>query len=191
MATIEIKNKELTIRLHGMDKLMAFRSKLTIPLDHIREVMVRPPDAYGKGPVVAYKIAGAYLPDVISAGLFWASRGLANSPKHALERLERSRQAIQELDADSDGHRDQALELVAQAMSELRAGAEKEDVSPDDEGSGWAFYTVHDPDKTIGLTLQHEKIRHVVIEIDDMTPEEAVQMIIDAKSAGATYRTPG
>lgn len=191
MATIEISNDELTIQLHGMDKLLALKSKLTIPLRSIHDLTVRPPDAYGKGPIVAYKIAGSYLPEVITAGYFWVSAGLDNNPKRALEHLERAHKEIERLAADDSGRRDKTLEMVAQAMDELRLGAKESNVSLDDPGKGWAFYSVKEPEKTIGFEVEGERVRHVVIELDDLTPEEAVQMIREAKSKGATYRTPG
>ena len=47
----------------------------------------------------------------------------------------------------------------------------------EEEGKGWAFYDLHDPDKTIGIDVEHAKVRRIVIEVDGITPEEAVQRI--------------
>jgi hypothetical protein len=190
VATIEISGKDLIISLRGMDKLLALRSKLRIPLDHVRTATVKPADAFGKGPIRAFRLAGAYVPDVVTAGFFWVSRGLSQGPRNALERLERARESIEELSGELAGPRDTALALVKQAIETLRTGAEEANVTADD-GRGLAFYSVQDPLKTIGLELEHERIRRVVVEVEDMTPDEAVRRITDAKASVATYRTKG
>jgi hypothetical protein len=190
VATIEISGKDLIISLRGMDKLLALRSKLRIPLDHVRTVTVKPPDAFGKGPIRAFRLAGAYVPDVVTAGFFWVSRGLPQGPRNALERLERAKESIEELEGDLAAPRDKALALVNQAIETLRVGADEVNVAADD-GRGLAFYSVQDPLKSIGLELEHERIRRVVVEVEDMPPEEAARRINDAKTSAATYRTKG
>jgi hypothetical protein len=191
VATIEITDRDLIIRLRGMDKLLALRSKLKIPLDHVRAVTVKPPDAFGKGPIRAFRLAGAYVPDIVTAGFFWVSRGLTPGPRNAIERLERAKESIEELEGPLASHRDKALALVVEAIEVLRSGADEVKVAVDDDGRGLAFYAVQDPMRSIGLELEHERIRRVVIEIEGMTPEEAAQVIADAKAAGASYRSPG
>lgn len=190
MATIEISGKDLIISLRGMDKLLALRSKLRIPLDHVRTATVKPADAFGKGPIRAFRLAGAYVPDVVTAGFFWVSRGLSQGPRNALERLERAKESIEELDEALAVSRDKALDLVKQAIDTLNVGAQEANLGADD-GRGLAFYSVQDPLKSIGLELEHERIRRVVVEVEDMTPEEAVRRINDAKTSAASYRTPG
>jgi hypothetical protein len=67
MATISIDGSNLNIDVEGMDRLWAMKSRLTIPLAHVRgagtdpEITRRP-----KG----WRGPGAYVPGVIAAGTF-------------------------------------------------------------------------------------------------------------------------
>jgi len=67
MATISIDRNHLTVEVHGADKLWALKSRLTIPLKHVRGAtadpgMAREPKGF-RGPVT-------HLPGVIVAGTF-------------------------------------------------------------------------------------------------------------------------
>ncbi|MDO9019970.1 MAG: hypothetical protein Q8S73_04540 [Deltaproteobacteria bacterium] len=42
MATIEIKDQALVITIEGLDKIMALRSSITVPLAHVTGVTARP-----------------------------------------------------------------------------------------------------------------------------------------------------
>ncbi len=67
MATILIEGQNLTIEVEGLDKLWALKSRLTIPLAHVRGATADPgivdePKGW-RGP-------GAHIPGVIVAGTF-------------------------------------------------------------------------------------------------------------------------
>ena len=74
-------------------------------------------------------------------------------------------------------HREKALQHLAHSTEEMRAAATELGVDPNDKGRGWAFYELHDPEKTIGLDVAGEKVRRVVIEIEGQTPEAAAEAI--------------
>lgn len=67
MATININGGELTIDVEGLDKLWTLKSRLTIPLAHVRGATADPSITTepkgGRG-------AGTHLPGVIVAGTF-------------------------------------------------------------------------------------------------------------------------
>ena len=50
---------------------------------------------------------------------------------------------------------------------------------------GPSFYSVHDPRRAIAIDVDAEKVRHVVVQIDDEAPEEAVARIERAISGPA------
>lgn len=67
MATVTVDAGELTVEMQGADKLWALRSRLTIPLDHVRGAthdpgIVREPQGW--------KLGGSRIPGVIVAGTF-------------------------------------------------------------------------------------------------------------------------
>lgn len=180
MATIEIADGNLVITLHGFDKFLALRSQLTIPLAHIRAVTVRPPDAHGDGAIHAYRVAGAYMPDSITAGYFWVTSGLGLTPKPVIEAIRRAKSNVETWPVEEGGHRDRAVLCLQKAEEEVVAGAQAAGLDLDDPGKGWAFYDVRDPNKTIGFELEHERLKHVVIELDDLSPEEASDKVLAA-----------
>ena len=67
MATISIDGNNLTVEVHGADKLWALKSRLTIPLEHVRGATADPGMANEpKG----FRGPGTHLPGVIVAGTF-------------------------------------------------------------------------------------------------------------------------
>lgn len=67
MATISIDGNELVVEVQGLDKLWALKSRLTIPLAHVRGAtedrgIAREPKGW-RGP-------GAHIPGVVVAGTF-------------------------------------------------------------------------------------------------------------------------
>lgn len=177
MATIEIKDDNLVIHIIGVDKLLSLRSQLTVPLKDIRSVAVRPADARGQGEVRAYRVAGAFIPGTVTAGYFWVAGGLGTTPKPSIEALHRAKTAVEEWTYDTGGFKQRAVEYVTKAIEEVTNGAQEGRLNLEEEGKGWAFYDLHDPDKTIGIDVEHAKVRRIVIEVDGITPEEAVQRI--------------
>jgi hypothetical protein len=178
MAHLEITDGNLVIDIRGLDQLLALRSSISVPLSSIKSVTARPPDARGQGNIKAYRVAGALIGSTI-AGYFWVSEGLGASPGPVLAKLEQARDA---LEAWPDAAHDEALEHVRQAEAVVRAAAERSGQDATDPGRGWAFFMVTDPDKAIGIDVEHGRIRRVVVEVDDETPEAAVERIRAALS---------
>lgn len=186
MATIRITDTDLVIEMHGMDKFWALRSQVTIPLAHIRKVDVRPADAHVSNMKGALRV-GSYVPGYVLAGYYYmtAAGGVGPNAQAVFEGLEQTRRAI-EAWPQGDGsprqgsHKDTALQHLARTADEMRASAAELGIDPGDTGRGWAFYELHDPDKTIGFDVVGEKVRRVVIEIEGQSPEEAARAIEEA-----------
>jgi hypothetical protein len=70
---VEIKDGDLVLTVEGLDKLLALRSHLTVPLRHITGVRADPDalSAIDKG----WKVAGSGIPGVLRAGIFQGSDG--------------------------------------------------------------------------------------------------------------------
>jgi len=180
MATITLTETDLIIEMHGIDKFWALRSTLSVPLVHIREVEVRPKDARPAN-MKALRV-GTYVPGYVLAGYYYMIEGVGVNATAVFESLEQAQHAIEawpqgKATPRDPGHRDQALEHVKHAIDAMRAAAQEAGVDPSDRGKGWAFYEVHDADKTIGIDLAGERIRRAVIEIEGQTPEQAAEAI--------------
>ncbi len=67
MAEIEIKGDKLVVHMTGFHKVMALKSQLEIPLSHVRSVETDSPIVHED---VGFKLPGAYLPGVITAGSY-------------------------------------------------------------------------------------------------------------------------
>ena len=108
--------------------------------------------------------------------------GVGPNAAAVFESLERATHAVAEWPQGEgtpreQSHRDKATEHLARATEAMRAAAEAAGVDPADKGRGWAFYELHDPEKTIGLDIRGEKIRRVVIEVEGQSPEAALAAI--------------
>jgi hypothetical protein len=67
MAQVSIDNGELIVEIEGLNKVWALKSRIAIPLNHVRGATIDP------GIVREWKgvrTAGTYLPGVIVAGTF-------------------------------------------------------------------------------------------------------------------------
>lgn len=71
MAEIELDGDRLVARIHGLGKILALRSELTIPLTHVRDAEVSPPDVRQRwrNPLRMH-VPGSDLPFVVMAGTF-------------------------------------------------------------------------------------------------------------------------
>ena len=56
---------------------------------------------------------------------------------------------------------------------------------------GRSFYDVHDPEQAIAIDLHHEPLKHLVLELDDEEPEEAVRRIERVLDGDATPSAGG
>lgn len=79
MATISVQGQDLVVEMTGLDKVWSLKSKLTIPLAHVRGATVDPGIL---GEPKGIRAPGTHLPGVITAGtfhqdgekVFWAVR---------------------------------------------------------------------------------------------------------------------
>jgi hypothetical protein len=177
MASIEIADDNLVIHIHGWDKLLALRSTLTIPLAHVRHAVARPGDArYDE--MEGVRLAGGYWPGSFAAGYFWVTGGLGGATATALEQLEGARERL----TQSGEAAAAAIAQVDAAIGEVKKMLE---IAKLPEMTRYlAFYDVHEPDKTIGLDVEHERLRRVVIQLDEEAPEAAVKRILAAIGGG-------
>jgi hypothetical protein len=83
MAHLTIENGTLTVTMQGLDKILALRSHLSVPLTHIRGVEVRPPEAFALWH--GFRI-GTNLPGVVTAGTFITADGNVFYDMHDPER---------------------------------------------------------------------------------------------------------
>jgi len=70
---IDIENDNLVFTLTGVDKVLALKSKLSIPLNHVKSVSTDQADwNYFK----MLKVMGANIPGIIVDGMFLSKEGL-------------------------------------------------------------------------------------------------------------------
>jgi hypothetical protein len=73
MVEISVEGDKAIFAVHGWDKLWALRSRLEIPLEHIRDVHA---DTSPKmGWFQGLKVAGTHIPNVFLAGTFYQDGG--------------------------------------------------------------------------------------------------------------------
>lgn len=178
MASIDISGDNLVIHIHGWDKLLALRSTLTIPLSHVKHAVARPGDARFDE-MEGVRIAGGYWPGSFAAGYFWVTGGLGGPSATALERLTSARAELERAGESATA----ALAHVDAAIGDVKAMLESAKLP---EATHYlAFYDVHDPASTIGLDVEHERLRRVVIQLDEEDPDAAVARVLAAVGGGA------
>jgi hypothetical protein len=84
MVEISINRDRVRFEVEGWDKLWAFKSRLEIPLAHIRSVRIDPEPA--RGWWHGLKLAGTGIPGVFTAGTFIQSDGAVFFDVHDPER---------------------------------------------------------------------------------------------------------
>lgn len=117
MATIDVSNDHLVVRIHGLDRLLALTMSVEVPLAHVRGVRADPPEG---------DFDAAVKDPSLGTGVFI-----------------RGRLAVGTVDL------------------------------PD----GLAFYDVHDKRNAIAIDLDHERYKHIVVELDEEPPEVARQRL--------------
>ncbi len=128
-ASIELKEGELIVHIHGWDKVRAMRGTLSVPLAHVTGARAHPEEAWFDDVIVnSFSGVGVYIPGLLAVGTV-------------------------------------------------------------DLADGRSFFDVHDPKKAIAIDLQHEHLQHLVVELDDETPEEAVHRIERVFDGGPTPAT--
>lgn len=182
MATIDIKEAQLVVQIHGWDVVLALRSTLTIPLAHIKSVTATPPDAVYDD-MKGMRLAGGYVPNGFAAGYFWVTGTAGHAgQQHALAQLTT---ALKDLDGLADDGNFRASEVkshIESAASALRKALHAAGVS--DLPAYLAFYDVHKPERTIGLDVEHGRLRRVVVEVENESPEDCAARIRAAIAKG-------
>jgi hypothetical protein len=86
MVKINIEGDKAIFEVEGWDKLWSLRSRLEIPLSHIRGVYADPEQSMGW--FQGLKIAGTDFPNVLRAGTFYQQGGLVfwdvHNPKNTI-----------------------------------------------------------------------------------------------------------
>jgi hypothetical protein len=71
MATIDVADESLTVHVTGLDRVLAFKSTITVPLTHVSDIS-RDVEAAGKL-FHGLRLPGTSIPGVITAGSFLRS----------------------------------------------------------------------------------------------------------------------
>jgi hypothetical protein len=92
MVKVTVEGPHAVFEIEGLDRLWSLRSRLEIPLAHIRQVKPAPPEMPGWMDwltVNGMKIIGTHLPGVIAAGTFYHKDGWVfwdvHDPAQAIE----------------------------------------------------------------------------------------------------------
>lgn len=75
MATIDIKDRQLVVTIEGLDKVMALRSSITVPLAHVTGVTARPDITQVMFMPVSSKFRGVRNPGTVVAGTLTMADG--------------------------------------------------------------------------------------------------------------------
>ncbi len=71
--TVTINGDKVVFELHGIDKILAIKSSITVPLRHIKSVSTEKVDWK---PLKHLKVAGSFMPGVVKDGRYLTSDGL-------------------------------------------------------------------------------------------------------------------
>ena len=83
MVTPTIDGDNLILEINGMDKLWSLKSRLSIPLAHVHSV--RPDPGAARHWFDGLKVAGSYIPGILTAGTFYEEGGLVFWDVHQAE----------------------------------------------------------------------------------------------------------
>jgi len=121
MVEISIEGGAAVFTVQGVDKLWSLRSRLEIPLEHIRDVHADPSPAMGW--FQGLKVMGTEIPNVFRAGTFYQDGGwvfwdVRHAEKAIVVELndERFQRLVVEV-ADPHG----TIQLLKQALAQRRA----------------------------------------------------------------------
>jgi hypothetical protein len=121
------------------------------------------------------RLAGGYWPGSFGADYFWVTGGPGKERSEALEAHERAHKELLEAAVEQS---QPWTEMAAQVERAIGLGrAALADAGLPDTRKYMAFYKVRDPEKTIGLDVEHESVRRIVVEVEGETPEEAAARI--------------
>jgi hypothetical protein len=103
MVTPTIVGDALVLEIIGLDKLWSLRSRLEIPLSHVRSV--KPDPGAARGWFDGLKLAGSHIPGLLTAGTFYEDGELVFWDVHKAEN------AIA-IDLDHDRYRRLIIEVA-------------------------------------------------------------------------------
>ncbi len=186
MANIEITGQELIVHIKGWDRVLALRSNVAVPLQNVVRATARPADAQFDG-MKGLRLAGGYWPGSFAAGYFWVT-GTEHEPRQvALETLKEAHQQLSSGTNDPSGAWAKARDATSTAIGEVERALAAEKVPA--ARKYLAFYDVHDPQKAIGIDIEHQNVSRMVIQVDDESPEDAAARIETAlKALRGSYR---
>ena len=116
MATVLVENDDLVVEVRGLDKLWSLKSRLTIPLEHVRGATADPTiTREPKG----LRAPGTHVPGVVVAGTFRQDGGKVFWAVHHPEKavvIELSDHTYERLVIEVDDPRT-TVELVQRALA--------------------------------------------------------------------------
>ena len=71
--TVVINGDKVVFEVHGIDKILAIKTSITVPLSHIKSISTEKVDWK---PFKHLKVAGSYMPGVVKDGRYLTSDGL-------------------------------------------------------------------------------------------------------------------
>src|SRR5438309_1535581 len=122
MVQIAIDGDTLTLRMRGIDQILALRSELSLPLAHIRAVTIRPGEAHGWFHGLRF---GTNLPGVVTAGTFLTGDGLVFWDVHDPDKtiaLDIDHEFYKRVIVEVEGSPEAAAAQIETARERSRAG---------------------------------------------------------------------
>ena len=127
MATLEFTNDALVVTIEGMDKILALRSSITVPLTHITGVTARPDVAEVTYLPVEARFRGVHSPGRVLAGTLVQADGAVffdvHDPAKAVA-IELQHDEYKRLIVEASGYTpEEARERILAAVGERLAPA--------------------------------------------------------------------
>ena len=122
MGQIAIDGDTLTLRMRGIDQILALRSELSLPLAHIRAVTIRPGEAHGWFHGLRF---GTSVPGVVTAGTFLTGDGLVFWDVHDPDKtiaLDIDHEVYKRVIVEVEGSPEAAAAQIDAARERARAG---------------------------------------------------------------------
>jgi hypothetical protein len=120
MVQMAIDGDTLRLRVRGIDRILALRSELSVPLAHIRAVTIRPAEARGWFHGLHF---GTSLPGVVTAGTFLTGDGLVFWDVHDPDRtiaIDIEHELYKRVIVEVEGSPEAAAAQIDAARAELR-----------------------------------------------------------------------
>ena len=121
MVTISIESGLVNFDVEGLDKLWSFRSRLTIPISHIRSARVDTEAA--RGWWHGLRLMGTSVPGILTAGSFYEQGGMVFYDVHNPDNT-----IVIELDHE------RYVRIIVEVEDPLRTVSELERALPRDKG---------------------------------------------------------